>query len=71
MTTTKKRVALYLRVSTNNGHQTTQNQLRELTAIAKAAGWQVVATFEDKISGAKGRDKRPGLDALMKAATKR
>ena len=66
-----KRVALYLRVSTNNGHQTTQNQLRELTAIAKAAGWQVVATFEDKISGAKGRDKRPGLDALMKAATKR
>jgi DNA invertase Pin-like site-specific DNA recombinase len=71
MTTTKKRVALYLRVSTNNGHQTTENQLRELTAIAKAAGWQVVATFEDKISGAKGRDKRPGLDALMKAATKR
>jgi DNA invertase Pin-like site-specific DNA recombinase len=71
MTTTKKRVALYLRVSTNNGHQTTQNQLRELTAIAKAAGWQVVATFEDKISGAKGRDKRPGLDALMKPATKR
>jgi len=70
MTTTKKRVALYLRVSTNNGHQTTENQLRELTAIAKAAGWQVVATFEDKISGAKGRDKRPGLDALMKAATK-
>ena len=71
MTTTKKRVALYLRVSTNNGHQTTENQLRELTAIAKAAGWQIVATFEDKISGAKGRDKRPGLDALMKAATKR
>jgi DNA invertase Pin-like site-specific DNA recombinase len=66
-----KRVALYLRVSTNNGHQTTENQLRELTAIAKAAGWKIVATFEDKISGAKGRDKRPGLDALMKAATKR
>lgn len=71
MTTTKKRVALYLRVSTNNGHQTTENQLRELMAIAKAAGWQIVATFEDRISGAKGRDKRPGLDALMKAATKR
>jgi DNA invertase Pin-like site-specific DNA recombinase len=66
-----KRVALYLRVSTNNGHQTTENQLRELTAIAKAAGWEIVATFEDKISGAKGRDKRPGLDNLMKAATKR
>jgi hypothetical protein len=27
-----------------------------------------VATFEDKLSGSKGRDKRPGLDALLKAA---
>ncbi|SCB13376.1 recombinase family protein [Bradyrhizobium yuanmingense] len=66
-----KRVALYLRVSTNNGQQTTDNQRRELEAIATRAGWQIVATFEDKISGAKGRDKRPGLDAMMKAATKR
>lgn len=72
MTTIKKRVALYLRVSTNNGHQTTENQRRELTAIAKAAGWQIVTTFEDKgVSGAKGRDQRPGLDDLMKAATRR
>jgi DNA invertase Pin-like site-specific DNA recombinase len=66
-----KRVALYLRVSTNNGHQTTENQLRELTAIAKAAGWTITAVFEDKISGAKGRDKRHGLDGLLKAATRR
>ena len=27
--------------------------------------------FEDKISGAKGRDQRPGLDGLLKAATRR
>lgn len=73
MAKTKKacKVALYLRVSTNNGHQTTENQLRELNAIAERSGWQVVAVFEDKISGAKGRDKRPGLDSLLKAATKR
>ena len=31
----------------------------------------MVATFADHISGAKGRDKRPGLDDLIKAATQR
>lgn len=35
-------------------------------------GWEVVATFEDAgISGAKGRDQRPGLDAAMKAVARR
>jgi DNA invertase Pin-like site-specific DNA recombinase len=67
----QKRVALYLRVSTNNGHQTVENQRLELEAIAKRSGWQIVATFADHKSGAKGRDKRPGLDAMMIAATKR
>jgi len=66
-----KKVALYLRVSTNNGHQTTENQRRELEAVAARSGWTIVATFEDKISGSKGRNQRPGLDAMMKAATKR
>ena len=69
--TKQKRVALYLRVSTNNGHQTVENQRLELEAIAKRSGWQIVATFADHKSGAKGRDKRPGLDAMMNAATKR
>ena len=60
----QKRVALYVRVSTND--QTTKNQLRELLAIAKRNGWKIVRKFEDTgISGAKGRDKRPGLDALL------
>ena len=66
-----KRVALYLRVSTNTGHQTVENQRLELEAIAKRSEWQIVATFADHKSGAKGRDKRPGLDAMMNAATKR
>ena len=65
----KKRVALYLRVSTNNGRQTVDNQQRELEAVAERSGWDIVATFSDKISGAKGRDRRPGLEALMKGAT--
>jgi len=36
--------------------------------VATRSGWQVVRVFEDAgISGAKGRDQRPGLDAMMKA----
>jgi DNA invertase Pin-like site-specific DNA recombinase len=65
-----RRVALYLRVSTSNG-QSTENQVRELRAVARQRGWQVVQVHEDKgISGAKGRDQRPALDAVLKAATR-
>jgi len=65
-----KRVAIYLRVSTDS--QTTENQRRELEAVAERSGWQVVQVFEDAgVSGAKGRDKRPGFDALLKGATRR
>jgi DNA invertase Pin-like site-specific DNA recombinase len=61
-----KRVAIYLRVSTSK--QETGNQRRELEAVASRSGWQVVKIYEDAgISGAKGRDKRPGLDAMLKA----
>ena len=61
-----KRVAIYLRVSTSK--QDTENQLRELLAVAERSGWEIVGIYEDAgISGAKGRDQRPGLDALMKA----
>lgn len=67
---TAKSVAFYLRVST--GEQTTANQRRELEAVAAKAGWNVVAVFEDAgISGSKGREQRPGYDALLKAVTRR
>lgn len=67
---TAKRVAFYLRVST--GEQTTANQRRELEAVAARAGWNVVSVFEDAgISGAKGREQRPGYDALLRAVTRR
>jgi DNA invertase Pin-like site-specific DNA recombinase len=66
----QKRVALYVRVSTNE--QTTKNQQLELKAVAKRQGWQVVHIFEDAgISGAKGRDKRPGLDAMLKGVARK
>ena len=61
---------LYVRTSTANG-QTTKNQERELQAVAERHGWQVVTAYRDQgISGAKGRDKRPGLDRLMQAVAR-
>lgn len=64
-----KRVAIYARVSTDT--QTVENQLRELNEVAARLGWNVVQVFrDDGISGAKGRDQRPGYDALLKAVTK-
>ncbi len=66
-----KRAAIYARVSTRNG-QTTENQLRELRAVARRHGWEVIATFtEDGVSGAKGREQRPGLDDLLKGVARR
>src|SRR5215467_6498705 len=65
-----KRVGIYLRVSTTE--QTTENQRRELEAVAARSGWEIVDIYEDAgISGAKGRDKRPGLDRLLKDVTSR
>jgi DNA invertase Pin-like site-specific DNA recombinase len=65
-----RRAALYLRVSTDD--QTVENQRSDLHKFAELRGWNVVATYEDAgISGAKGRDKRPGLDALLKDAKRR
>ena len=66
-----KRMGLYARVSTSNG-QTVETQLRELRKVAERAGWEVVAEYTDEgVSGAKGRDKRPQFDALLKAAVQR
>jgi DNA invertase Pin-like site-specific DNA recombinase len=66
-----KRVAFYLRVSTDR-NQTTENQLRVLQEVAARLDWNVVAQFSDEgISGAKGRDQRPGFDALLKGVARR
>ena len=66
-----KRVALYARVSTSDRGQTTENQLRPLQAAAARLGWTIVAVHKDEgISGAKGRQQQPGLDALPKDVTR-
>jgi DNA invertase Pin-like site-specific DNA recombinase len=65
-----KRAAIYARVSTDT--QTTENQLRELRAVAERAGWQVVEEFIDHaISGAKGREQRPAFDRMLRAVARR
>lgn len=66
---TTMRAAIYLRVST--GDQTVENQRRDLEAAAAHRGWTISATYADEgISGSKGRDKRPGLDTMLKDATR-
>ena len=66
-----KRAALYVRVSTD--HQSVENQISELRQVAERRGWQVAEVFyrDAGISGAKGREQRPGLDALLKDASRR
>ena len=66
----RKQAAIYARVSTSG--QTTDNQLRELRKVAKRQGWDVVAEYVDNgKSGALGRDKRPQLDKMLKAAVRK
>lgn len=65
-----RRAALYLRVSTDD--QTVENQRADLHKLAELRGWTAVATYEDAgVSGSKGRDKRPGLDGLLKDVKRR
>src|SRR3954469_14590495 len=65
-----KRAVLYLRVSTID--QTTANQERELREVAARMGCDIAKVYKDHgISGAKGRDKRPAFNALLRDAAKR
>jgi DNA invertase Pin-like site-specific DNA recombinase len=66
----QKRAAIYVRVSTDK--QTVENQVAALRQIAERRGWEIVEHYHDAgISGAKGRDKRPGLDQMLKDAQRR
>jgi DNA invertase Pin-like site-specific DNA recombinase len=64
------KVALYLRVSTTNDKhgQTTANQMPELTAYCNRMEYEVTKIYEDEISGAKTREKRPAYNELCKDA---
>jgi DNA invertase Pin-like site-specific DNA recombinase len=65
-----RRAALYVRVSTDA--QTVESQIRKLRQLAERRGWEVVGVYRDAgISGAKARDKRPGLDVMLNDASRR
>ena len=69
MASKSKRAALYLRVSTDG--QTVDDQRLALEAVCDQRGWEVVEVYADNgVSGAKGRNQRPGLDALLKDASR-
>jgi DNA invertase Pin-like site-specific DNA recombinase len=58
-------------VSASDRGQTVENQLQPLQDAAGRLGWTVVAIYRDEgISGTRGRDKRPGLDALLKGVAR-
>lgn len=64
---TAKRVAIYVRVSTEEQH--TDLQITELTSYVAQRGYTLYRLYEDTISGA--TRSRPSLDALLADAKKR
>ena len=70
------RTAIYTRVSTDFAEtdpqpQDCQNQIDELERLAGSQGWEITARYQDRVSGAKGRDKRPDFDRMLNDASKR
>jgi DNA invertase Pin-like site-specific DNA recombinase len=65
-----KKAIIYARCSTS--HQNVDNQLIELRQTAERFGWIVSHEIvDDGISGAKGRNDRPGFDKLFRMIQKR
>ena len=62
-------IALYARVSTVNGHQDPEMQLRELREYCERRGWQIVGEYVDHMTGSK--ESRPALNRLMADAHSR
>src|ERR1019366_7298318 len=60
MNTTRKRAAIYLRVST--GEQHTENQAPDVRRVVAARGFVEVATYEESVST---RKRRPEFERMM------
>jgi DNA invertase Pin-like site-specific DNA recombinase len=61
--------AIYARVSTKNGRQDTENQLRQLRVFAGTQGWAVAHEYIDRASGKRGD--REQFQKMFSAASKR
>lgn len=69
-TTRLTQVAIYARVSTNDGRQDTENQLQQLREyVERQPAWQLDGEFIDNASGSNGN--RPALKAMFQAASLR
>jgi len=65
------KIALYARVSRNDGVRDVENQLHELRSWAARFGGDVVAEYIDQASGAKTGDARPALQKALQASHER
>ena len=64
-----KKVAIYARVSCNDGRQSVEAQLSTLRQYCSQRGLQIYKEYFDEMSGSK--DDRPQFQALMNVARKR
>jgi DNA invertase Pin-like site-specific DNA recombinase len=72
MPTKPVRVAIYLRVSRDDGSQETDNQLLQLREFCERwEGHELVAEYVDRESGARGRRERRGFDRMFADAARR
>lgn len=65
------RVALYLRISTKDGRQDSDNQRLQLQALCERSGYQIVETYIDNESGRKGKREREAFSRLFTDAAQR
>lgn len=63
------RVAMYARVSKDDGRQDVENQLHELREFCKRSGWTIAEEYVDRVSGK--TDQRPRFKELFEDASKR
>ena len=63
------RVTIYARVSTKDGRQDTENQLRQLRTFAETQNWTVVHEYIDHASGK--RPDRVEFQKMFEAASRR
>ena len=63
------KTAIYARVSTKDGRQDTENQLRQLREFAATQNWEIVHEYIDRASGK--RSDREQFQKMFQAASRR
>jgi DNA invertase Pin-like site-specific DNA recombinase len=66
----RKRVALYARVSSKDGRQEVANQLCQLREFSRRQGWDLIAQYVDRESGASSK-RRPQFERMLAEAAER